>query len=122
VTPYILVVEDDGAVRDVLATIAEDEGYRVLTAAGGGEALTLIEAERPALVVLDLMMPGLSGWEVLDELEPLPSPPPVIVVTALKPSAEQRARLEARTAAWLAKPFDIDALLMAVERTLARAG
>src|SRR3990172_5902465 len=78
----ILVVDDEADVRSLLSRVLRDAGYSVDTADDGGEALARLEANRPDLVLLDLMMPGVDGWGVLAELRKTPSPPPLLLVTA----------------------------------------
>jgi CheY-like chemotaxis protein len=62
----VLVVDDDAEMRDALATALETEGYRVRCAANGAQALALMHGYRPEAIVLDLSMPIMSGWELLD--------------------------------------------------------
>ncbi len=110
----IVVADDDPDIRRLVADILRDEGYRVLTAADGQEALALIRRRAPALVLLDLQMPLLNGWEVLDHLRAEGIHVPVVFMTAA-----YRARSEARrhdVAGFLAKPFDVDDLLAVVAR------
>jgi CheY-like chemotaxis protein len=115
----ILLVEDDLDLRDVLQDILENEGYDVIPAADGRQALEYLRAtssgeDVPAIVILDLMMPIVSGWEVLDAIERDPRlQVPVIVV-----SASGRSRPEGATA-YLHKPFSLVDLLDTVrERCL----
>ncbi|MDB4970182.1 MAG: Response regulator [Myxococcales bacterium] len=65
----ILVVEDDESIRDSLADLLRDEGYTVATAENGKVALQLLAKQKPCMVVLDLMMPVLDGWQVMDEMQ-----------------------------------------------------
>lgn len=111
---HVLVVDDDLAIRRAIALLLEDERYAVVTAANGLEALDRITEERPAVVLLDLQMPVLSGWEVLRHLQAQESDIPVVVMTA-----GHLAPVEARThqaAGFLAKPFAIEDVLAVVER------
>jgi CheY-like chemotaxis protein len=80
----ILVVDDDEDVREILALTLEDEGFRVTRAENGHIALAHIARERPALVLLDLMMPIMNGWAVWDHLQAEPSlrTLPVVILTA----------------------------------------
>lgn len=80
----ILIVDDDADVRHVLALVLQDEGYRVRCAEHGVAALTQIDSERPALVLLDLMMPVMSGWALWDALQSSRalSMIPVVILTA----------------------------------------
>lgn len=115
----IVVADDDPDIRRLVAEILRDEGYRVLVAANGQEALALVRARAPALVLLDLQMPLLNGWEVLEQLRREDIRVPVVFMTAA-----YRARVEAerhRVAGFLAKPFDVDDLLAVVAQHTAPA-
>jgi two-component system chemotaxis response regulator CheY len=83
-TSPILVVDDDDDVREIVALTLEDEGFRVTRAENGAIALWHIERERPALVLLDLMMPVMNGWALWDALQcaPLLRTLPVVILSA----------------------------------------
>jgi CheY-like chemotaxis protein len=91
----ILIVDDDPALLDVLSTLLTEDGWRVATATDGEAALAAVERERPTAMVLDLMMPRVDGFQVLQALRRRPSTRelPVIVVTAKDLSDEDRERL-----------------------------
>lgn len=91
----ILVVDDDPALRDVLGSVLEEDGWRVMTAADGAAALAAIDHERPTAMVLDLMMPRVDGFEVLRQVRAQTATRdlPVIVVTAKDLTEEDRERL-----------------------------
>ncbi len=91
----ILVVDDDPALRDVLGGVLSEDGWRVVTASDGGEALASVERDRPMAMVLDLMIPQVDGFEVLRTLRERPATRdlPVIVVTAKDLTEEDRKRL-----------------------------
>jgi CheY-like chemotaxis protein len=91
----VLIVDDDPALRDVLSSLLVEDGWRVTTAADGEAALAAIERDKPAAMVLDLMMPRVDGFEVLNALRMKPTTRdlPVIVVTAKDLSDEDRERL-----------------------------
>jgi CheY-like chemotaxis protein len=111
--PTVLVVDDEPQVVWVLEFSLQGEGYETLTAHDGFEAMTQVERHHPDLMVLDVMMPRMDGWSVLEELRKLPSAerPRVVMVTALA-SAMDRARAERLGAsAFVAKPFDMDDLV-----------
>lgn len=119
-TPRILVVDDEQDVQDFLRLVLEGAGYVVESAHEGKEAVEKVEAFRPDLMVLDLMMPGMDGWEVLRRLRAAGAPPPVVVV--LSAFAERRRSLEAGAEACLSKPFHLRELLLVCERALAGSG
>lgn len=119
----ILVVEDE---RDIAALIAyhlTKDGYRVRTAEAGHEALEAVRAERPDLVVLDLMLPGFSGYEVLTEMKRRPelSEVPVIVLTARREEADRIKGFELGADDYLTKPFSPRELVLRVSAVLRRA-
>jgi CheY-like chemotaxis protein len=89
------VVDDDPALRDVLGSVLAEDGWRVVTASDGGEALASVERDHPSAMVLDLMIPRVDGFEVLRTLREQPATRdlPVIVVTAKDLTEEDRKRL-----------------------------
>ncbi len=109
-TKLVLVVEDDDDSRQELKELLADEGYRVLALADGREALSVLAQVRPHLILLDLMMPIVSGWEVLAVIESDSrlSEIPVVVVSAYAAQAPRGV------ACALSKPLSIDKLLAAV--------
>ncbi len=111
--PTILLVEDDADSRGTLAAILLAEGYDVLTAGDGREALEMLARERPALIVLDLIMPGMDGWQFLQRLNRDDDFAMIPVVVA---SAADRE--PAGVAGFFAKPLDVSGLLKTVRDTL----
>ena len=91
----ILIVDDDPALRDVLSSLLAEDGWQVSTAADGEAALAAVQRERPAALVLDLMMPRVDGFQVLREIRSQPATRdlPVIVVTAKELTEDDRQRL-----------------------------
>ena len=107
----IAVIEDDLPIGNLLQEVLEKQGYAVRRAYSGTEALYLLEREKPDLALLDLMLPGLSGEEVLPHLAGVP----VIVLTA-KAGVEDKVRLLLGGAAdYLTKPFQIPELLARIQ-------
>jgi two-component system phosphate regulon response regulator PhoB len=119
----ILVVEDERDISALVAYHLTKEGYRVRTAEGGQEALELAEAERPDLVVLDLMLPGFSGYDVLTEMHKRPElgDVPVIVLTARREEADRVKGLELGADDYVTKPFSPRELILRVGAVLRRA-
>jgi CheY-like chemotaxis protein len=111
----ILVVDDDEFIREALCEALEVEGYRVTVAGNGAEALAKLGADLPNVILLDLMMPVMNGWQFRERqlADPRLSPIPVIVLSAHGHGAQAAAVLS--SAAFLAKPFSLDHLLEAVE-------
>jgi two-component system alkaline phosphatase synthesis response regulator PhoP len=120
----ILVADDDPSILRLLQLNFELEGFEVLTAPDGEEALAKALSSSPDIVVLDVMMPGLDGWEVCRRLkeDETMRDVPVILLTALGQEAERRHGLEIGAAEYLQKPFDPDRLVSVVKSTLAGAG
>lgn len=106
----ILVIDDDAAIGNLEQELLERAGYEVLRAYSGTEALLLLKEHRPALVLLDLMLPGLSGEELLPQLEGIP----VIVVSAKAAVQDKVALLLGGAADYVTKPFDTGELLARV--------
>ena len=116
----VLVVDDDKSVRDLIAVILECEGYHVLTAASGAEALSVAAEQHPDLVTLDVMMPDMDGWEVGRHLAENAETADIrrLVVSA-KPLAELEASADRSLAhAVLTKPFDFASFVGAIETVL----
>jgi DNA-binding response OmpR family regulator len=113
---HILVVDDDPAIRDVVVDILAMSDYLVKTATNGAEALDQIRADRPAAVLLDLMMPVMDGWEFLRRCraQDLYAQIPVVVMSAARDVALAARELGAQ--AYLTKPFDMDAVVAVVDR------
>ena len=113
-TGHVLVVDDNADDRKLLRRILEDAGYKVQEAPGGAEAISAIHTDPPNLVVLDLMMPDVDGFAVLENLKTnqLTRDIPVVVVTAKELGKSERARLQQRVEALLQKGlFDQNQLL-----------
>lgn len=116
----ILVVDDDRKITDMLRRTLIYEGYRVATAADGEEALTKVQAERPDLVVLDWLMPKLSGLEVAKVLRAVHNRP-ILMLTA-RDAVEHRVQgLDSGVDDYLVKPFAPEELLARIRALLRRA-
>lgn len=120
-TEHILVVDDVAKNVRLLADVLGARGYRTSTAASGTEALACIAADRPDLVLLDVMMPGMNGYEVCRAIraDPACAVLPVVLVTALDPEQERIKGLEAGADDFLSKPIH-QAELLARVRSLLR--
>ena len=117
----VLVVDDNLQTTRFLVEALEDEEYQVDHATNGMEALARCVATPPDVILLDLLLPAMDGWEFLEALrDKVTVPPPVIVMTANR-SAWNHAS-DARAAAYLAKPFELDDLLGTLRRLLAKNG
>jgi CheY-like chemotaxis protein len=109
----VLVVDDDAGVREYVGDLLEMEGHDVRFAVDGPSALESIRAERPDCVVLDVMMPGMSGHQVLAEIRRVDggSQLPVVMVTAAAGEAQSWQAWTGGVDYFLAKPIDADHLL-----------
>jgi len=117
---FILVVDDDEAILAMLKCILELEGYNVITASDGGAGLTLLEEKGADLVLLDIMMPGLDGFQVLDRIRQH-SDVPVIMLTAKDEVCTVHYTLEIGADDYVRKPFNTRELLARIEAKLRRA-
>ena len=111
----ILAVDDDIDLLGMVQLLLEDAGYRVATAADGQEALEKVAAELPDLILLDMKMPGMNGWEFARVFrERYNHLTPIVVLTAAEDARKRAAEVGAD--GYLGKPFDIDDLVRIVER------
>jgi DNA-binding response OmpR family regulator len=116
----ILIVEDERPMRTALEDVLSSEGYRVLSAADGQGGLERAIAEKPDLILLDIMMPKLDGYTVCAELRRLENPVPILMLTA-KGQVEDRVQgLDAGADDYLVKPFSTEELLARVRALLRR--
>ncbi|HKB80038.1 MAG TPA: response regulator [Thermoanaerobaculia bacterium] len=107
--PQILVVDDDHAIRQLLCTIIRREHLEADSAADGAEAIEKIQRNRYSCILLDLMMPRVSGFEVIESLRRNPPPPPKPMVLVISAYADQRFRSvdPGVVAGVLRKPFEV---------------
>src|SRR5205085_11561386 len=108
----ILVIDDEGAIRDSLKMTLEYEGYEFVGAATGQEGLALVERETPDLVMLDIKMPGMDGLEVLDRLRNINETLPIVVISG-------HGTIETAVEATKKGAFDFIEKPLASERVLA---
>ena len=113
----MLVVDDERAILTVLGIKLRISGYDVVTASGGEEALGLVNSAHPDLILLDVIMPGVDGFEVLEEVRAA-SKLPVIVFSARPENAKKALSLGAND--FLAKPLDVDEMIRRIEMLLGR--
>jgi DNA-binding LytR/AlgR family response regulator len=113
----ILVIEDDRLVRSNIKTLLEEEGFKVFTTADGEEGLSLTKEIQPDLIICDVMMEGMNGYEVLKKLseEPETSVIPFIFLTARVEKEDMRMGMELGADDYIFKPFEADTLLRAIQ-------
>ena len=116
----VLVVDDEATMRETLAWNLDKDGYRVLEAADGAEALRVFRAERPDLVLLDLMLPEISGVEVCRRMR-AESDVPILMLTARDSEVDKVVGLEVGADDYVTKPFSLRELLARVRALLRRA-
>jgi two-component system response regulator MprA len=117
----ILVADDDQKITDMLRRTLSYEGYRVVTAADGTGALAAAASERPDVVVLDWMMPGMSGLEVARRLAVDPAPAPVLMLTARDAVEDRVEGLDSGAEDYMVKPFAPAELLARIRVLLRRS-
>jgi two-component system response regulator RegX3 len=118
-SPLILVVDDEQSYRDALRVALEREGFRVATAADGAEAVEQFEATQPALILLDVMLPKISGVDVCREIRTR-SQVPIIMVTARNAEIDAVVGLEVGADDYVTKPFRLRELVARVRAGLRR--
>jgi CheY-like chemotaxis protein len=121
-TPVILVVDDDPVIVRLLEINLSLEGFAIFTATNGADAVKLAREKLPALVLLDLMMPGMDGWAVREALleDPSTARIPVVVVSARTQDEDRERGYALDVAAYITKPFDPAELVETVRRCVAR--
>ena len=118
--PVVAVVDDDNMLRTIVEAKLKARGYRVLPIADGQQAVSIIDRERPDIIVLDSMLPGIDGTEILGQLKIHKElqHTPVVMLTARKQQSDIVAALKAGAADYLVKPFIPEELVMRIQRLL----
>jgi DNA-binding response OmpR family regulator len=117
----ILLVEDDARVADFIGRGMRSEGWQVSVAADGETALAMLDTERFDVVVLDRMLPGISGLEVCSRIRARQDPTPILMLSALGDVEDRVSGLRIGADDYLAKPFDFDELLVRIHALTRRA-
>jgi len=116
----VLVIEDDPDMRGLLVLMLEDQGHIVRSAANGRAGLEAIHQERPDVILLDMKMPVMDGWEFARRYRgECRDPSPIVVMTAAEDPRKPAEEIGA--AGWLAKPVELDVLFDTVKHAAARA-
>ena len=119
VRPAVLLVDDDRTLLSAVSRRLAREGYEVKTAASGAGAITALEQWWPAIVIVDLMMPGMDGFELCRRIKGI-ADLPIIVLSAVDASEAKVSALELYAEDYVTKPFDPDELVARVQRVLRR--
>jgi len=117
--PKVLVVDDDAHIRELVRLYLEDEGIEVVQRGNGAEALKYAEDHSPDLVILDIMMPGMDGWDLCAKLREL-GDMPILMITAKGEPADRIKGFKLGTDDYLAKPFNPTELTLRVKALLKR--
>ena len=115
----MLVVDDDPDIRELLSSALGDEGFEVAPAANGEEALAVISTFRPDVIVLDLMMPVMDGWQFATELRARDEDIPIVLLSAARDLRMHAKNLSA--AEIIEKPFDLSELLPKIAKVASAA-
>jgi DNA-binding response OmpR family regulator len=119
--PRVLIVEDDPDLLVVLRVNLTAMGVDPILAGDGRTAISRILAEKPDAVVLDVMLPGIDGWSVLEDLHAMGDPVPIVVCSAKKDVEDRERARELGATGYVIKPFDIDRLVDAVMEAVGRS-
>ncbi|MGF1579060.1 MAG: response regulator transcription factor [Gemmataceae bacterium] len=114
----ILIVDDDREISDGLRTVLESRGFKVLQARDGQQGKALVYDHKPDLVILDMMMPRMGGYPVLEHFRDKKDAPPIIMITANEGSRHKAYAEYLGVVDYIRKPFAMERLLEAVEKGL----
>ena len=117
--PTLLIVDDDPHIRELLSAFLKKEGFEVIEAADGREALSALERQPADLVVLDVMMPGMDGWELCKELREQYDMP-LLMLTAKSETSQKLKGFQLGTDDYMVKPFEPEELIARVKALLKR--
>jgi len=120
-TKTILLVDDDRELIDGLRTLLEKQGYRVVIANDGHQAKSVIYNQKPDLVILDMMMPRMGGYPVLEHFRGKPDTPPIIMITANEGSRHKAYAEYLGVVDYIRKPFAMERLLEAVNKAFTKS-
>ncbi|MEK5435448.1 MULTISPECIES: response regulator transcription factor [Paenibacillus] len=117
----ILVVEDDKHVRKLMNAVLKREGYEVLTAENGIQALEVLEVQHIDLIILDIMMPGMDGYEFAEELRNANNMIPILMATAKQLPEDKKKGFRLGTDDYMTKPVDTEEMLLRIQALLRRS-
>jgi CheY-like chemotaxis protein len=115
----ILLVEDNEMNRDMLSRRLERKGYAVVCALDGAQAVTMAQSEKPALILMDMSLPGLDGWEATRQIKAANKTIPIIALTAHAMASDEQKAKEAGCDDFDTKPVELARLLEKIEAQLA---
>lgn len=115
----ILIVEDDPNIAELLELYLEKDGFEVLLASDGGQGVSMFESEKPDIVLLDIMLPVMDGWEVCKRIRSI-SNTPIIMATAKGETVDKVSGLEMGADDYIVKPFDIKEVIARIRAVLRR--
>jgi DNA-binding response OmpR family regulator len=118
----ILIVEDDAAILSGIVDLLEGEGFKVASARDGEKALRLYKSQKPALILLDIMIPEKSGYDVCKEIRRSDPYTPIVMLTAKSEEIDKVVGLEIGADDYVVKPFSVRELLARIRAALRRAG
>jgi DNA-binding response OmpR family regulator len=117
----ILIVDDEKNIAELIRLYLEKEGYKTICAYDGNEAMSLFRQHNPSMVILDIMLPGMDGWQVCKEIRK-GSETPIIMLTAKSDTFDKVLGLELGADDYITKPFEAKELLARVKAVLRRSG
>ncbi|MBU5673334.1 response regulator transcription factor [Paenibacillus brevis] len=118
---HILVVEDDKHVRRLMETVLKREGYTVFTAEDGVKALQMLEVQHIDLIILDIMMPNMDGYEFAQEVRAADSQIPILMATAKQLPEDKKKGFRLGTDDYMTKPVDTEEMLLRIQALLRRS-
>lgn len=118
---HILVVEDDKHVRRLMETVLKREGYTVFTAEDGVRALHMLEVQHIDLIILDIMMPNMDGYEFAQEVRTADSQIPILMATAKQLPEDKKKGFRLGTDDYMTKPVDTEEMLLRIQALLRRS-
>ena len=118
---HILVVEDDAKLRSLFCTVLTNNGYLALPAESGEKALSLLDSEYVDLIISDIMMPGMDGYELIEHLRTSGFTMPILIITAKERFEDKQRGFQAGTDDYMVKPIDVNEMVLRVGALLKRA-
>lgn len=118
---HILVVEDDAKLRSLFCTVLTNNGYLALPAESGEKALSLLDSEYVDLIISDIMMPGMDGYELIEHLRTSGFTMPILIITAKERFEDKQRGFQAGTDDYMVKPIDVNEMVLRVGALLRRA-